>query len=101
MTWLNFLELAISQDANGEPLPEIQGGRENGLGSRHGGRVQAPLSTVLECVQQAAVLRAPRDDRPDVDDSVAFNDVVGVEVIDGERRVATQQFHLVTYFQLA
>ena len=76
-------------------------GEEKKVGSSHGGTVQGPLSTVLERIQEAAVLRAPRNDRPDADDSVAFNDVVGLEVIDGERRVATEQFHLVTYFQLA
>jgi hypothetical protein len=56
-------------------------------------RVRDPRSTVLECVQQPAVLRAPWEDRPDVDDFVAFNDMVDVEVADGERRVAREQLH--------
>ena len=45
------------------------------------------------------MLGASREDRPDVDDSALFDDMVDIEVADGERRVAWEQFHRVAHFQ--
>src|SRR5512137_2580389 len=44
----------------------------------------------LEHVEEPARFRAARHDRPHVDDAAAFDDVIRVEVVDGERRVVAE-----------